>query len=102
MSIYLQLKEKIKQLEAEAEEARKSEVSQVISEIKKKIEIYNLTAKDLGFGEVPAEGKPAKGKKPAKYRGPNGEEWSGLGRKPAWADAAQKNGESLDPYLIDK
>ena len=35
-----------------------------------------------------------------KYRGPNGELWSGRGRKPHWVTAVLENGEDLNDYLI--
>ena len=37
---------------------------------------------------------------PVKYRGPNGETWSGRGRMPKWLQAAEANGESRDKYLV--
>ena len=42
-----------------------------------------------------------KGKKVApKYRGPNGETWSGRGNRPRWLVAALKGGKKLDLFLI--
>jgi DNA-binding protein H-NS len=37
---------------------------------------------------------------PVKFRGPNGETWSGRGRMPKWLQAAEANGESRDKYLV--
>lgn len=36
----------------------------------------------------------------AKYRGPNGEEWTGRGRRPKWLSALEAEGHSLDEYRI--
>ena len=43
------------------------------------------------------------GKKVApKYRGPNGETWTGRGLKPRWMAAALKGGKTVDDFLIVK
>ena len=43
----------------------------------------------------------AKGVKlPAKYRGPNGEEWSGKGQDPKWLKAFIAAGKKKEDYLI--
>jgi DNA-binding protein H-NS len=36
-----------------------------------------------------------------KYRGPNGETWSGRGLKPRWLTAAMNEGKELHDFLID-
>jgi DNA-binding protein H-NS len=44
---------------------------------------------------------PAKGSKVApKYRGPEGETWSGRGLKPRWLQAALQGGKTLDDFRI--
>jgi DNA-binding protein H-NS len=44
---------------------------------------------------------PATGKKVApKYRGPNGETWTGRGLKPRWLTAAINDGRQLTDFLI--
>ena len=35
-----------------------------------------------------------------KYRGPNGDTWSGRGIKPRWLTSALKEGKTLDEFLI--
>lgn len=37
---------------------------------------------------------------PAKFRGPNGEEWSGRGRTPNWLSALVNAGDSIDKYRV--
>jgi DNA-binding protein H-NS len=45
---------------------------------------------------------PRKGCKVApKYEGPNGEKWSGRGKKPRWLTAAMSKGKRLEDFLID-
>jgi DNA-binding protein H-NS len=36
----------------------------------------------------------------AKYRGPNGEEWSGRGRMPKWLAALEAEGRGREEFLI--
>jgi len=38
--------------------------------------------------------------RPAKFRGPNGEEWSGRGRLPRWLAALEAEGRSRDEFTI--
>ena len=46
---------------------------------------------------------PLKGKKAAvKYRGPNGETWSGRGLAPRWLAALEKKGKKRDSFLVDR
>ena len=39
-------------------------------------------------------------KRAAKYRGPNGEEWSGRGRMPIWLAALEAEGRGREEFLI--
>lgn len=36
----------------------------------------------------------------AKFRGPNGEEWTGRGRRPKWLSALEAEGHSVDEYRL--
>ena len=102
MATYQELKEQAEKLFAEAERMREQEISDAIADIRKKIDLYGLTAADLGFaksgpGVAARASKPAKAA--AKYRGPNGESWSGgRGRKPQWVTQALKEGKSLEDF----
>ena len=106
MATYLELKEQAEKLLAEAERMREQEISDAIADIKRKIDLYGLTAADLGL----ARGGPGMGgntrPKPAakgaiKYRGPNGETWSGgRGRKPQWVTKALQEGRNLEDFAV--
>jgi len=104
MATYLELKEQAEKLLAEAERMREQEITEAISDIKRKIELYGLTAADLGLaknagGPGMARSKPAKSA--VKYRGPNGEGWSGgRGRKPQWVVQALKDGRDLEEFAV--
>jgi DNA-binding protein H-NS len=39
-------------------------------------------------------------KRAAKYRGPNGEEWSGRGRMPNWLAALEAEGRGREEFLV--
>jgi DNA-binding protein H-NS len=92
-SQYADLKVQIARLQAQAEEARRTEVVNVIAEIRHKIVEYGLTAQDLGFAEAVRRGRPPKkAPLPPRYQDPkSGSTWSGRGKPPKWI--AGKNRE---------
>lgn len=102
MATYLELKEQAEKLLAEAERMREQEIADAIADIKRKIELYGLTAADLGFTKSgPGNARPKAAKAPIKYRGPNGETWSGgRGRKPQWVTEALQQGRSLEEFAV--
>jgi DNA-binding protein H-NS len=96
--------EQIAQLRKQAEELRNQERAAVIDDIRAKIAEYGLSAADLKLATRGATGKRS-GASPAKaavkYRGPNGEGWSGgRGRKPRWVTEALAAGKSLSDFEI--
>src|SRR5208337_5510025 len=48
------------------------------------------------------ETKHARGKQPAKYRGPGGEEWSGRGPTPRWMKPLLVKGKTKEDFLIKR
>ena len=102
MATYLELKQKAEKLMAEAEEMRQKEIDDVVAEIRDKMKTYGLTAKDIGG--APGRKRASSGTpKAAKYRGPNGETWSGgRGRKPRWVTEALAKGKKLEDFEIKK
>lgn len=95
MATYQELKDQAAALLAKAEEMRQLEVDGVIATIKTQIQTYGLTAHDLGLSLAPKV--KSQSTNPIKYRGPNGEGWTGgRGRKPDWILAALKAGEDID------
>lgn len=102
MATYLELKEQAEKLLAEAERMREQEIADAIADIKRKIDLYGLTAADLGFAKSgPGGAGRARPAKAAKYRGPNGETWSGgRGRKPQWVVQALKEGRDLEEFAV--
>ncbi len=108
MATYLELKEQAEKLLAQAEEMREKEIADAIADIKEKMRLYGLTAEDLGLGTRGSasrgpRSKPAAAPAAARYRGPNGELWSGgRGRKPQWVAKALQQGKSLEEFAISK
>ncbi|WP_066272202.1 H-NS histone family protein [Hydrogenophaga palleronii] len=103
MASYSELMAQAQSLMAQAEQARKDELSAVIADIKSKMKQFGITAADLGGAGAGVAKKAGKSKSsaPAKYRGPNGELWAGgPGRKPEWVREVLASGKSLDSYLI--
>ena len=103
MPTYIELKEQAEKLLAQAEELRQREVQQAIEEIKTKMQAYGITPADLGIaGRRTRSTSGVRGKKAdqaAKYRGPNGESWSGgRGRKPRWLTDALASGKKLEDF----
>ncbi|NML32091.1 H-NS histone family protein [Paraburkholderia antibiotica] len=86
MSQYADLKAQIAKLQAQAEEARRTEIDNVIADIRQKIAEYGLSAQDLGFAVAARRGRPPKkAPLPAKYQDPkSGNTWSGRGKPPKW------------------
>ena len=85
-------------IDAQIEEARKTEVSAAVAEVKRLVGEYGLTAADCGFG---AKAKKVGGKVPVKYRGPNGESWTGRGKTPAWILAHESAGRTRESLLAN-
>jgi DNA-binding protein H-NS len=96
---YLELNAEIEKLQQLAREMRAQEVEKVIMEIKEKVQAYGITAQDLGFSSSRARsGK--KSQVQAKYRGLNGEEWSGRGLTPKWLKEEIAKGKKKEDFAV--
>lgn len=96
MRTYRTLQEQIAQLQEQAEALRAKEVHDVIGRIREAIDIYGLTAADLGLdadrksGKRPRATQLARSVSPPMYRDPkSGKTWSGRGRVPNWMAKAR-------------
>ncbi|WP_299021197.1 MULTISPECIES: H-NS histone family protein [unclassified Tepidimonas] len=100
MATYAELKAQAEALLAQAEQLRKQERAAVIAEIRARMAEYGITVQDLG-GSAGRKGKAGRGKGEVKYRGPNGETWSGgPGRKPAWVREILAAGGNIENYRV--
>jgi len=96
MANYLELKAQAEKLLQQAEELRKHEVAEVIKDIKNKMAEYGISIADLESSKKTY----TKAASVVKYRGPNGEEWSGRGRSPAWIKEALEQGKSKEDFAV--
>ena len=84
MATYLELKQQIENLQAQAEQARKQETADAIAQIKSLMAQYDLTPADLGFtAKAPKAAGQKRSPVAPKYRDPaTGNTWTGRGKPP--------------------
>jgi DNA-binding protein H-NS len=119
---YEQLQRQIAGLQAEAEKLRRKEFEGVVARIREAIEIYGITAADLGLaagapkrrgpaqpaGAAERKGKRGKrgkagrkaGSAAAQFRDAAGNTWVGRGKRPQWLRDALVAGHTLDEFRI--
>ena len=97
--------------EARIRQREASEKAAARDELQKLAQERGFSMVDL-FGELAPQATAKYGRKTgetgkaerapieAKYRGPNGELWSGRGRMPKWLHTAEAEGKSRDSFLI--
>ena len=101
MANYKELLAQREALDKQIEELRQAELRSAIDQVRQLIAEWRLTAEDCGFKSVAASGlKKAKVAVAAKYRGPNGETWSGRGRAPKWLEALEAQGRQRAEFSI--
>lgn len=106
MPSYQDYLKQIDQLTKEAEKVRQTELSAAIADIKAKMAQYGIRVSDIvgkesGATSIKKRGASAtKNKVAPKYRGSNGELWTGRGRRPAWVEAELAKGRSMDDLAI--
>ncbi len=112
------LNAQIASLQAQADVLRKKEVEEVITKIRDAVAHYNLTAADLGLstrGRTNAKARPAGVGKAAgnrrrkggpgrsatavKFKDDQGNTWVGIGKRPAWFNAALASGKTPEDLL---
>lgn len=116
-SSYQALTREIEALRKKAETARRQEATELVRLIKSGIELYGITAHDLGLAPPSKTAKKvaanknaataSKAKPPSnpaaaptvKYADSAGHSWSGRGPRPGWVKAAIDAGQSLDDLL---
>lgn len=100
---YHELLNQRNELDAQISEAKRAESVEAIDTVRRLIADYALTAKDCGFSDAKPKAMVTQSKRgpaPVKYRGPNGETWSGRGRTPGWLTAIEMDGWSRDTCLV--
>jgi DNA-binding protein H-NS len=120
MSNLIEIQSQIEKLQKQANEIKTREFDKTVQDILTKMSAFGITLKDLQPGKTRKSGKRAgkpvvlgtkrsatraKSKAAgtavaAKYRGPNGETWSGRGLMPRWLAALVSQGQTRDEFLI--
>lgn len=103
MKTYAEIQAEIKTLETQAFEARKKELSEVIADIRAKIETFGLTQKDIfRIGDKQKKSTTPKVAvlKGATYRHIDGRFWSGHGRRPEWIIKAAETPEGIAQFEV--
>jgi DNA-binding protein H-NS len=125
MSNLLDIQTQIEKLQKQAIEIRSREFGKTVQEILAKMQAFGITLKALQAAKGRAKAKAktrvkaakagvavkraaagAKKKKTravaAKYRGPNGETWSGRGLTPRWLAALVAQGKPKESFAIKR
>lgn len=99
----IEIQNQIEQLQKQAHEIRTQEFDKVVQEILVKMTAYGITLKDLDAVKGRARKGSSSATKPAaaKYRGPNGETWSGRGLTPRWLTALLSQGQTKEQFAIN-
>lgn len=113
----MEIQNQIEKLQKQASEIKSREFDKTVREIIVKMQAFGITLKDLHPDKV--RGAKAKSKMAAtadsagsklkkkssspvvaKYRGPNGETWSGRGLTPRWLAALVAEGKTKEEFAI--
>jgi DNA-binding protein H-NS len=119
MSNLIDIQSQIEKLQKQANDIKTREFGKTVQDILAKMHAFGITVKDLQPGKrrgpkgkasaktgkvVGAKRKPAARKTgqvvAAKYRGPNGETWSGRGLAPRWMATLIATGKTKEDFAI--
>ncbi|MDO8319272.1 H-NS histone family protein [Rhodoferax sp.] len=102
MTNLIDIQNQIALLQKQAEEIKAHEFAKTVAEIKAKMEAFGITTADLDSGKSRTRKVTTKSSNPApaKYRGPNGELWSGRGLMPRWLATEVAQGKSKETFAI--
>ncbi len=113
----MDIQSQIEKLQKQATDIRHKEFDKTVEEILAKMTAFGITVKDLqprsgkgrGKGKAKPAAKRASAGRPkkqgtstvaAKYRGPNGETWSGRGLTPRWLSALVAQGKTKEEFAV--
>jgi len=114
MNELVKLRQQIAEMQKQAAELQKKNRPAVLAELRQQMAAYGITAEELSRpaarpakprGPVARAASPAKAKKPAvpspmKYRGPEGQTWTGHGTAPRWLNDLVAAGQTREDFLI--
>lgn len=103
MTSLIDIQNQIAQLQKQAEEIKAAELVATIADILQKMEAFGISVEDLerakGRGRKSAVAKSSS-PAPVKFRGPQGETWTGRGLMPRWLSALVADGQSKEAFAV--
>jgi DNA-binding protein H-NS len=113
MNDLVKLRQQIADMEKQAAELQKKSRPAVLAQLREQMSAYGITAEELSRPLAKARSKaapakpasPARGKKsaassPIKYRGPQGQAWTGRGTAPRWLNELVAAGKTRQDFLV--
>ena len=113
MNELVKLRQQIADMKKQAVQLQKQNRPAVLAQLREQMAAYGITAEELSRPAPKARPKappakpvnPVKGKKPvvsspAKYRGPQGQSWTGRGTAPRWLNDLVAAGNTREDFLI--
>lgn len=119
MSNLIDIQSQIEKLQKQANEIKAKDFNATVQEILTKMQAFGITVKDLqspkatklaksgraGKAKSSAAKAPKAARKAgtpvaAKFRGPNGETWSGRGLTPKWLASLVAQGQSREAFAV--
>lgn len=118
MSNLIDIQSQIEKLQKQASDIRTREFDKTVQDIVAKMQAFGISLKDIQAETTrnaktrskskptpkaakPKAAKPARGTTvAAKFRGPNGETWSGRGLTPKWLAALVAQGKTKEEFAI--
>mgnify|MGYP000099710663 CR=1 FL=1 len=92
--------QEIKSLEEQLNQKKAEVRVQGVMQAQALIDSLDIDVSELRFKSSGRTLRKAAGTVPVKYRGPNGETWSGRGRQPNWLTALVEAGHTLEEFLV--
>lgn len=102
MNDLIEIQNQIEKLQKQASAIKAQEFDKTVQDILAKMTAYGITLKDLDVVKGRARKSAPAGSKSAaaKFKGPNGETWSGRGLTPRWLSALVAQGHSKEEFAI--
>lgn len=119
MSNLIDIQSQIEKLQKQANDIKAKEFHRTMQEILTKMQAFGITVKDLqtvtpgkaaktgrgkgktDMAKMPKTARKATAAVAAKFRGPNGETWSGRGLTPKWLTALIAQGQAKESFAIN-
>ncbi len=90
----------LEKMEREVSVRRKALRDDAIRQAQAIIDKFRLQPTDFRYQDPEALRKGRRGPVQPKYRGPNGELWTGRGRTPKWVVEIREAGQTLEDYAL--